>query len=159
DGVYETFKTEVVTIKHLFRLSVGLFYESMVIIDSSLNNYKSSLQNYVKYSELIDRSEKLDHKEKVAKLELAYSSEKKDKEIMSLQAAYQLKESQAQTDRYFRTGLISGGVFLLVLLFILYSRYRIKNKSVKVIQQQKEAIEEKSNTSRNTPPLIKPVRK
>ncbi|MEO0527555.1 MAG: tetratricopeptide repeat protein [Bacteroidota bacterium] len=120
-----------------------MIHESLASIDSIKGDYKKSLNHYKKYIRLKDSLIDLDQKEKIASLEFAYETEKKDKEIKLLSAENEFQVLKAEKEKNIKIGLIIGGVLLLLLLGIAYNRYLVKSKAVDIISHQKKTIEKK----------------
>ncbi|MEL7002990.1 MAG: sensor histidine kinase [Bacteroidota bacterium] len=78
------------------------------------------------------------------KLNLAHESKQKDKEIVLLTAQAELQALQAEQRSLWLYIFIGGTVLMFVLLIIIYNRYKLKQKSVKIISNQKEDIERKN---------------
>ncbi len=123
---------------------ISQIYKSLSKIDSGRNDYKSSLYHYKKHIELKDSIALDEQKQEIANLEIAYESDKKDREIRLLSTKNEVQRLKAGQDRNLRIGLAIGGALALLLLGVTYSKYRAKKRALTTIAEQKTAIEEKS---------------
>ncbi len=78
----------------------------------------------------------------IAEIETLYNIEKKQKEIDLLKKENDIKELQANQRRFMLFSLGAGTLLLIILIIILYSRNRLKNKANKILQAQNNAITE-----------------
>ena len=123
---------------------MSVVYKYLSVIDSAQQDFKGSLENYKKYIALEDSISLQKQKEKIAEMEVAYETEKKDKEIELLTAENDLQKEYTKRQQNLKLGLLVGSILLLLLLFVAYNRYLVKKKAVTTISIKKEAIEEKN---------------
>ncbi|GMN06087.1 hypothetical protein MTsPCn5_14760 [Croceitalea sp. MTPC5] len=119
-------------------------YEYLSSVDSALGDATSSLYHYKRYVAFRDSLKIKEQKQHMVEMELAYESDKKDREIRLLSTKNEVQRLKAGQDRNLRIGLIIGGALALLLLGVTYGKYRTKNRVLTTIAQQKAAIEEKS---------------
>jgi len=109
-------------------------------IDSAAGNLSaaiSHLQHYNKLNAAIFTADKLKLTEELqVKFDLA--GKEKDNQILRNQTA--LQEKALQNDRLIKNVTIAGCLILLLLIGLLYSRYRNKQKNNAELQFQKEEI-------------------
>jgi serine phosphatase RsbU (regulator of sigma subunit) len=79
-----------------------------------------------------------------AELNTRYETEKKEKEILLLTKDQQLKDKTLREQRLVRIGLIVGLVLFLCLSFLLFNRYRFKQKANLILEKQKAEIHQKN---------------
>jgi tetratricopeptide (TPR) repeat protein len=97
-------------------------------------NYKEALDEYKKYKAAHDTLFNSESQANIAEIQEKYKSEEQKKQIELLQ-----KESEIQN--LYRTILIAGLIFVLIILFLLYNRYRLKQKAANL---RTEAAETKA---------------
>lgn len=78
----------------------------------------------------------------VLRLQTELESEKKDKEIELLNKNKEIQNEKIYNQTIFRNSLIVAVVFLLVLLSLVYNRYRVKQKAAVEILKAKETAEQ-----------------
>lgn len=78
----------------------------------------------------------------VLRLQTELESEKKDKEIELLNKNKEIQNEKINNQAIFRNSLIVAVIFLLVLLSLVYNRYRVKQKAAVEVLKAKEAAEQ-----------------
>lgn len=121
-----------------------LYHESLSIIYSFQGEHKNSLLHYKKYIKYKDSLAMNDQKGRIAELDMAYETEKKNKEIEVLSAQNEVQKLKADKEKDIRIGLLLVGIVSFLFLGIVYNRYRIEKNAVATIERQKIAIEKKS---------------
>ena len=79
-----------------------------------------------------------------SELNTRYETDKKEKEILLLTKDQQLKDKTLKEQRLVRIGLIIGLGLFLILSFLLYNRYRFKQRANLILEKQKEVIHHKN---------------
>lgn len=110
-------------------------YSSKSEIYREQKQYRLAYENYVRYSTLKDSLAMLRNKEAADELEAKYQSEKKQSEITALHAENQIKSLQLEKQRTQRIYLIGVSLLFLLLIAVLYNRYRIKQRSAEKLRQ------------------------
>lgn len=77
----------------------------------------------------------------IAEIETLYNIEKKEKEIDLLKKENDIKQLQSEKRKFFLIALGIGSFFLIILIVILYSRNKLKNRTNRALQFQNEAIQ------------------
>ncbi|MEZ4791985.1 MAG: sensor histidine kinase [Gelidibacter sp.] len=121
-----------------------------VDIETALNNYsqyyeakndtKSALKYFKEYATFKDSILNFDTNAKVAKLEIEYQTEKKEKEILSQRADLAEKELDLSKKNYYILGLIGLAVVLLLLGILFYSQQKLKNRQLQKENELKDAL-------------------
>ncbi|GMN06464.1 hypothetical protein MTsPCn5_18530 [Croceitalea sp. MTPC5] len=128
--------------------SMSVYHQSMAFIDSVEGNYYKSLYHYKKYIAIKDSSNTLKVKQTIANLEMAFETEKKDKEIKVLSANNEIQKLKVEKEKNIRMVLGSAGILALLFLGITYNKYRTKKNALAIISEQKMDIEEKNNENK-----------
>ena len=105
--------------------------------------FKLSLRNYKEFAKIQARIEhrkdsiyKLEKLKTIKELELAFETEKKDKEISILKVNGDLQKLENAQQRNFMIGLTVGILLLLTLLFMVFKAFRLKQNAHKTIKEK-----------------------
>ena len=111
-------------------------------------DYKRALENHIlasQYNDSITEKQKL---EQIANLEKQYETEKKENEIVRLQARQELMEVQLQKNKQLKIlGFVTAGLLLIVVFFVLI-RYFDKIKLNQLLEHKNRKIEHSENELR-----------
>ncbi len=110
-------------------------YENKSTIYREQKRYRLAHENYVRYSNLKDSLATLRNKEAADELEAKYQNEKKESEITALHAENQIKSLQLEKEHTQRIYLLGVSLLSLLLIAVLYNRYRIKQRSAEKLKQ------------------------
>lgn len=109
-----------------------------------MKDFKQSLFYQRAYTQLKDSMLNEASNKQAAELNTRYETDKKEKEILLLTKDQQLKDKTLKQQQLVRTGLIIGLGLFLALSFLLFNRYRYKQKANLELKQQKQEITEKN---------------
>ena len=129
-------------------------YSALASLDSATGDFENSLKNYHIAKTLEDSLMSAEKNRTIAELEIAYETQKKDNEILLLKKDQEIEKSKSDRKTIIIRGFIIGVAFLLILLVLLYRQNRLKLRSVKVIEAQKDELEVKN---RENQALIKEI--
>lgn len=127
-----------------YRTGILDAYNNLSSINEKLKNFQKSLEYQKLYSNLKDKLLNEESLKQTAELNTRYETDKKEKEILLLTKDQQLKDKTLKQQRLVRIGLTIGLVLLFSLSFVLYNRYRYKQKSNLQLEKQKEEIHQKN---------------
>jgi serine phosphatase RsbU (regulator of sigma subunit) len=113
-------------------------------LHEKLGNYKQALIYQREFTQVKDSMLNEASFKQVAELNTRYETDKKEKEILLLTKDQLLKDKTLKQQRLVRIGLIIGLGLFLVLSFLLFNRYRYKQKANLVLKKQKNEITEKN---------------
>jgi serine phosphatase RsbU (regulator of sigma subunit) len=119
-------------------------YEHLAIIAEEMNDYRKALEYHKKFSQIKDSILSEESLKQSTELNIRYETEKKEKEILLLTKDQELKTKSLKEQRLIRIGLIIGLGLLLTLSFLLFNRYRFKQKANLLLEKQKEEIRKKN---------------
>lgn len=108
-------------------------YYTLSISYEELGNCSKALKFYKKYSVEKDSVFSVESKTKIANLEAKIENEKKDAEIKSLNDKKEKREIIIMASA-------GGIVLLLVLAYVLYRRYKFKEKAEQLLKEKNEII-------------------
>lgn len=110
-------------------------------INKAAGNYSAALDNHLQFTDLKDSLLNEETNKRFVEMEVKYETEKKAREIESKQVENKrLMETNAQQRSYFF--VISG--LILILLVVIFSRYRSKQKANELLSEKNEQITKQS---------------
>jgi two-component sensor histidine kinase len=126
----------------LIDIDMNLF---LVQIDSAQGNYKGSLENYRKVMQLKNSLLDSDKNKQIAELEIKYETDKKDKDLQLLKKQGELQKTRLEKSNLLRNIALGSLAVFLVLIILLFLRYREKQKMNNILGLQKTEINDKNN--------------
>ncbi len=127
-----------------FKKELQEAYLHLVSIHEKLKNYELALSYNKLYSNIKDTLLNEESLKQTTELNTRYETDKKEKEILLLTKDQQLKDKTLKEQRLVRIGLIIGLGLFLVLSFLLFNRYRYKQKANLLLEKQKQIIHRKN---------------
>lgn len=120
-------------------------------LDSAQGNYLSSIKHYQQYKQLQDSVFNETKSQQLANLEVLYETEKKERDltlkeqsIKVLTQEKQLQAAQIKKDRLIRNEIIATTILLLLLLGVIYNRYRLKQRSNRLLEVKQQEINQQN---------------
>jgi len=117
--------------------------------DSAMGNFQAALSGYQSYKKLTDSMLNETTSFQFAQQQVEYETEKKDNDIKLLKQQEIIQQSHLKQSRLINNIVIGSVVFLAVLLALLYSRYRTKQRLNKQLQIKQQEINEKNTELEN----------
>ncbi|WPP48732.1 histidine kinase dimerization/phosphoacceptor domain -containing protein [Catalinimonas niigatensis] len=118
-------------------------------LDSMQANYPSAIRHYQQYKLLEDSLLNESKSRQIANLDVLYETEKKEQDlklkeqnIKTLTQEKQLQQEQIKQAKLLRNGIIGGAAMLLLLLGVIYNRYRLKQQSNRLLQSQQSKLQD-----------------
>ncbi|TWF35324.1 two-component sensor histidine kinase [Chitinophaga polysaccharea] len=108
--------------------------------DSALGNLSAALSHFQRYKQLSDSVTSTNQSKQLDVLRLQFETERKDKDIQLLTQKSVLQEVSLQKEKVFRNVIMGSICMLLLILALLYNRYRLKKKTTFRLEKQQEAI-------------------
>ena len=112
--------------------------------DSAVGNLKGALTYYQRYKKMTDSVFDERSGFQLAQFQVELETEKKDNAIKGLQQQKEIQTVRLKHSRVTNTIVFIGVAVLTLLLALLYSRYRIKQRLNRQLEQKQEAINEKN---------------
>lgn len=112
-------------------------YAGLANTNYAMGNYKEAYDLFQQYKIINDT---IANKEIIGELntiKTKYDTEKKQKEI-------ELLKVNANKDKIVKFSLMGGALLLMVLAFLMFNRYRLKEKTNKLLEEQNAIISEKN---------------
>jgi len=116
-------------------------YQGLAACYALLKDYNNA---FIYQTRLLDVKDSIYNKEtdqKLARLDFTFQIGKKQSEINLLTKDKELQESNLRRQKIAKNAVIGGLVLAFIIAFILYRGYRNKVKTNKILDQQKEQIE------------------
>jgi serine phosphatase RsbU (regulator of sigma subunit) len=120
-------------------------YHSLMDVYKQLNNSEEALHYLDAYHNLNDSVLNRDNFRQLAELSTKYETEKKEKEILLLTKDKELNAKIIKQQQLVRWGLIGGLGLLFISIFSIYRRYHFKQRANRILERQKEVIQQKNN--------------
>jgi serine phosphatase RsbU (regulator of sigma subunit)/Tfp pilus assembly protein PilF len=127
-----------------FKKELQEAYLHLSSINEKLKDYELALRYDKLYGDVKDSLLNEESLKQTAELNTRYETEKKEKEILLLTKEQQLKDKTLKEQRLIRMGLIIGLGLFLALSFLLFNRYRFKQKANLILENQKQEIHRKN---------------
>lgn len=112
-------------------------YVCLANTNYEMGNYKEAFDFYKKHKTIEDTISSQSISNELNAIKVKYDTEKKQKEI-------ELLKVNANKNKIVNISLIVGGVLLLLLIVVILNRYRLKEKTNKLLESQNHIISEKN---------------
>lgn len=112
--------------------------------DSAAGNTSGALTHFQLYKILADSASSIDKSRQMGQLQLAFETEKKDKDIAQLQHKDALQQTSLLRERNIRHVIIGAVIILLAFCGTLYQAYRLKQKNNQKLEQQQQEIHQQN---------------
>ncbi len=121
-------------------------------VDSIMGHYGEALQHFETYQRLNDSLFGVQKEVQIQELHIKYATEQKDKDlriqagdIQLLTNQNQLQQEQVGKSRILRNVMIGGLLALLLLVGLIYNRYRLKQQKNRQLEAKQKEITEKNH--------------
>lgn len=119
---------------------------SLYRIDSLKGDYRSALAHYKIFKKLSDSIYDISKNKQIEELKIQYETENKEEKITLLNKQSKLQESELQKSKLLNSVSIWSLILLLVIIALLFNRYRLKQRNhAKLEQKEKEISKANSN--------------
>ncbi len=112
-------------------------------VDSARGNYPAAIDHYQTYKALNDYILGQTKSQQIASLRIKFDSDKKDQAIRLLQKESKLQIEKAQAIRNLS---IAGAIMLVLLMGVIYNRYRMKKRSNQLLEAKQQLIDQKNHS-------------
>jgi class 3 adenylate cyclase len=116
-------------------------YEDLYKLYYALRDYERAFAYVDSFETIKGDRYNADRVRENARREVLYGDRKKQYEIERQQAEIMLQESELRQGRILQYSLAGGAAGLILLAFLLYNRYRLKNKANRELAEKNQIIE------------------
>lgn len=127
-----------------YKIGIRDAYNNLASVNEKLHNCDQALFYTKLYAGIKDSLLNEASLKQAAELNTKYQTEKKENEILLLTKDQQLKDKTLNEQRLIRIGLMIGLSLLLILSFLLFNRYRYKQRANLLLEKQKKEIHHKN---------------
>jgi serine phosphatase RsbU (regulator of sigma subunit)/Tfp pilus assembly protein PilF len=127
-----------------YKLGIRNAYFNLALVNEKLKNYEQALSYNKLWASVKDTMLNEESMKQAKELNIRYETDKKESEIKLLTKDQLLKDKSLKEQRLVRIGLIIGLGLFLALSFLLFNRYRFKQKANLVLEKQKQEIHQKN---------------
>ncbi len=121
-------------------------------MDSIMGRYGEALQHFEIFQRLNDSLFGVQKAVQIQELQIKYATEQKDKDlriqagdIQLLTKQNQLQQAEAGKSRIFRNMMVAGLLVLLLVVGLIYNRYRFKQQKNRQLEAKQKEISEKNH--------------
>jgi signal transduction histidine kinase len=107
-----------------------------------MKDFPKALEYYKKYKETNDLVFNEKNSRDIAELQTRFDLERKEKEISLLKKDQQIRALDLDRQRNFTTYLIVISILILILAFVIYTRYRLKSRVNIELMRYRERLSE-----------------
>lgn len=122
--------------------SQRLAYKNLSITYDSLNENKKAFLNFKLFKLISDSLFSIEKQKQASYLEILLESERKQNEIVLLNADKKLKDTEIIRQRAQKNALMIAAIFILALAFVIFWNYFRIRKALTLVEEQKKKIEE-----------------
>ncbi|WP_170069473.1 tetratricopeptide repeat-containing sensor histidine kinase [Spirosoma pollinicola] len=115
-------------------------------LDSTRGNTALALNHFRQYTVLNDSLVNEAKNKQITLLQIQFDTEKKVKDIKSLQQQNQLQKASINQERLVRNLTLIGILLLTFLLWLSYNRYRIKQRTNQLLESKQMEINQKNES-------------
>ncbi|HRI61979.1 MAG TPA: histidine kinase dimerization/phosphoacceptor domain -containing protein [Saprospiraceae bacterium] len=109
-------------------------------IDSAKSDFVSAIRHYQMYKLFNDSIFTEAKSRQIEELQIQYETEKKEKDLNLLQKERALQQTKLQQANLTQNITFGSGTLLLIILGLLYNRYRLKQRSTRQLELQQVEI-------------------
>ena len=117
---------------------ISYAYQQISEIYELTDNYKKSLAYHTLYTALNDSINNAQNTKVTERFQFLKEATEKNKEIETLENQNKIQQLKAEKEKTYKIGLLLFLGLILLLLFIIINRYRLKQKALKIIQQKNQ---------------------
>ena len=113
-------------------------------LDSIRGNFKSAMDHYLVAQKIKDSIDNVTKAYQISLLQIENDTQKKNNDIDALTRQAQVKDSELKRNQVIQRLIITGSLLLSIITGLIYSRYRLKQRSNTLLLQQKSEIDQQN---------------
>lgn len=113
---------------------------TLFLLDSAKGNYQAAIVHYQEYKRYSDSIQKDIADKHMIELAVQYETDQKNKDLATLVSKSGLQQETIRKGQALRNTMIAASGLLLLLLLLAYSRFRVKQKANRSLEQKQEEI-------------------
>ncbi|MET1055699.1 MAG: sensor histidine kinase [Pedobacter sp.] len=113
-------------------------------LDSINGNYKSAIGHYMAAQRIKDSVDNITKAYQVAVLEIENETKKKNEHIETLTKEAQTKDNLLKRNQLIQKMVVAGSLLLLIITMLIYSRYRLKQKTNYKLKLSQRELDQKN---------------
>jgi two-component sensor histidine kinase len=123
-----------------------LMYEANMLyqLDSLKGDYRAALEDHIRYKNLFDSNTNIGQRNKLQELEVKFDAQKKDQDIKYLRQQQAAQQLESRQNKLLRNILIAIAGLFLIIIGLLFGRYRLKQRTNKRLEAQQQAINDQN---------------
>ncbi|TGE03787.1 tetratricopeptide repeat-containing sensor histidine kinase [Hymenobacter fodinae] len=110
-------------------------------VDSAQGNLSSAIAYYKRYKAINDSIFSEMNSKQMAALQVQYDTEKREQSIALLTKQTQMQQMTIRQRELQRNAVLGGAILLVLVLGLGYNRYRLKQRSTRLLEQKQHALE------------------
>ncbi len=115
-------------------------YQCIAALMAENENFKKAYEYQARHYELRDSIYSEESRRRIVEMQIMHDRERKESEMELVRVSRQRDAYSIEKQRILKNFLLVGVILVLILLFLLYSRYLFVNKANKLLEKQKEEI-------------------
>ena len=116
------------------------FYQNIAESFYKIKDYENSIEYYKKVFDLKDSILSLESTKSMQEMQSKFDFEKQEKEIQILKQEKEIQALDVAKTKLIKNGFIVGFVLLLLIAFVIYNRYQVKQRANAKLELQKQEI-------------------
>ncbi|RKR09102.1 two-component sensor histidine kinase [Flavobacterium sp. 90] len=121
------------------------YFQALLFKTDSINgNYKGALEHFQRIKKITDSIHGADKNRQIEELKIEYETKNKEQKIKLLNNQSRLQESELQKSQLLNNLSIWSLILLLIIIVLLYSRYRLKQRNHAKLELKEKEINQKN---------------
>ncbi len=121
---------------------ISIAYEGLYQLDSITGNFRSALNNYAFFEAATDSMNNIDHRNKIAELDIIYESKQKEQENFYLKTENELQEKVIAKQKLVSLVIGLGMFLILFILFFLWRNWQKLKTANSLLEKRNAEVED-----------------